>query len=533
MLILCVDAGSCSLVVVFHAQVDTVVFDKTGTLTAGKPQVTQVATLASDYTEQQVLQLAAAVEQQASHPLARAVVAAAAKAASAGQGAGLKLLRNAPGSPFGPGSHLADAAPLDPSSFTQQPGSGVLGSINGHPVFVGNLEWVEQQGALQSVPEHILRSSGSPSTRGSQGPPVDGPSHTTVYVGVDGCVVGTICMADAVRKEASATIEDLHAQGIRTIMLSGQSSDCSCAGTLLVPLPAAYLPQAARACYYVVAHEGALVGHRSTHVTGHQGAEESPFLRLSEHAIAMPFHCFTAYCVGAGDREASALEVAAQVGISAADVYAGVKPAGKASVIESLKAENLTVAMVGDGVNDTAALAAANVGIAMGGGVDAAAEVAKVVLLGDQVHQVSDAIHLSKKTMEKIKQNLAWAFGYNLVGIPLAAGALLPSMGIALTPSISGALMGLSSVMVVGNSLLLQLEANKLKGAGAYQGSSAGSSAVVQAGEGGDSGRHERLLQQLQESEEGLSAAKALSLPLAATGLSDVVAGRDQHQRST
>eukprot|EP00798_Chlamydomonas_sp_ICE-L_P017696 gene17696-24052_t len=166
----------------------------------------------------------------------------------------------------------------------------------------------------------------------------------------------------------------------------------------------------------------------------------------------------------AGDNMATALEVAAAVGIAKEDVYAHVKPAGKAALVERLRSQGSKVAMVGDGINDTAALAAANIGIAMGGGVDAASEVANVVLMGDQLYQVADAVDLSRKTMAKIRQNLCWALGYNLVGIPLAAGALLPSMGICLTPSISGAMMGLSSVAVVTNSLLLQLDVRNMRG---------------------------------------------------------------------
>jgi len=173
-----------------------------------------------------------------------------------------------------------------------------------------------------------------------------------------------------------------------------------------------------------------------------------------------------------------------------------------------------------------AALAAAHVGVAMGGGVDAASDVAHVVLMGDQLHQVgprtwqlpadfrspprglppvafpspppflpqidspdpsppqvADAIQLSKRTLAKIQQNLVWAFGYNLVGIPLAAGALLPTMGIALTPSASGALMGLSSLAVMGNSLLLQMEghAPSVVKVGPAAGAGGGGSTAVQA----------------------------------------------------
>ncbi|KAK9864697.1 hypothetical protein WJX84_012091 [Apatococcus fuscideae] len=159
-----------------------------------------------------------------------------------------------------------------------------------------------------------------------------------------------------------------------------------------------------------------------------------------------------------GDREAPAQAVAAAVGIPSDAVHAGVKPAGKAQLVQQLQKQGRCVAMVGDGINDAGALAEATVGIAMGGGVDAAAEVAGIVLLGDRVSQVLDAVQLSQATFAKIKQNLGWAFGYNIIGIPLAAGALLPSAGIALTPTVSGALMGLSSIFVMGNSLLLQLE---------------------------------------------------------------------------
>ena len=174
-----------------------------------------------------------------------------------------------------------------------------------------------------------------------------------------------------------------------------------------------------------------------------------------------------------GDRQETAESVGAAIGIAPEDIYGDVRPEGKAALIERLQSAaggGRKVAMVGDGINDAAALAMADVGIAMGGGVGAASEVASIVLLGDNPAQVCDAIELSKATFAKIKQNLGWAFAYNLVGIPIAAGALLPAMGVALTPSVAGGLMGFSSLGVMANSLALQLASKRL---GAFTGAGA------------------------------------------------------------
>ena len=163
-----------------------------------------------------------------------------------------------------------------------------------------------------------------------------------------------------------------------------------------------------------------------------------------------------------GDRQETAENVGLALGMNLEDIYGDVRPEGKAARVELLQSQGRKVAMVGDGINDAAALAQADVGVAMAGGVGAASEVASIVLLGDNPSQVVDSIELSKATFGKIKQNLGWAFAYNLVGIPIAAGALLPFTGLALTPSVAGGLMGFSSLGVMGNSLLLQLTSRKL-----------------------------------------------------------------------
>ncbi len=164
-----------------------------------------------------------------------------------------------------------------------------------------------------------------------------------------------------------------------------------------------------------------------------------------------------------GDTPESAGAVAKQLGLENADVMAGVLPAKKAAAIQELQAGgvgNLTtpqfVAMVGDGINDAPALSQADVGIALHSGTDVAMETAEIILMRDRLTDVVEAIQLSRATFNKIRQNLFWAFAYNTLGIPLAAGVLLPSLGFVLSPSGAAALMAFSSVSVVTNSLLLQ-----------------------------------------------------------------------------
>ena len=158
-----------------------------------------------------------------------------------------------------------------------------------------------------------------------------------------------------------------------------------------------------------------------------------------------------------GDRQAAVDAVASELGLGTDSVIlGGMLPGDKASQIEKLRAQGFTVAMVGDGINDAPALVAADVGVAVSRGMEATGNAAGVILLGDALSQVADSIQLGKNSLDKIRQNLGWALAYNAVGVPLAAGALLPAYGVALNPSAAGALMAVSSVAVVSNSLFLR-----------------------------------------------------------------------------
>ena len=159
-----------------------------------------------------------------------------------------------------------------------------------------------------------------------------------------------------------------------------------------------------------------------------------------------------------GDTASAAFVTAQQLGLTAADVFAEVRPEGKARTIELLQAQGCKVAVVGDGINDAPALAQADVGIGLHCGTDVAVETAQIVLMRNALMDVVESIDLGRATFNKIRQNLFWAFGYNTLGIPVAAGILLPTTGILLSPAAAGAFMAFSSVSVVTNSLLLRRE---------------------------------------------------------------------------
>ncbi|KAG6409149.1 hypothetical protein SASPL_132183 [Salvia splendens] len=344
------------------SSVNTIVFDKTGTLTIGRPVVKKVVTQGSqadkppelstefamlnsasnyNWSEVDILKLAAGVESSTIHPIGKAIVEAA-------------NARNC--------LNVKDGEVAE-GTFFEEPGSGAVATVDKKKVAVGTMEWVQRHGVVGDSPFHEAEEF---------------RNQSVVYVGIDGILAGVIYVEDQIREDARHVIESLTCQGINTYLLSG-------------------------------------------------------------------------------DKRSAAEYVASAVGIPRNRVFSGVKPDEKKNFISRLQEGQNVVAMVGDGINDAAALASSHVGIAIGGGVGAASEVSSIVLMQNRLSQLLDALELSRLTMKTVKQNLWWAFAYNIVGIPVAAGTLLPVTGTMLSPSIAGALMGLSSIGVMSNSLLLRM----------------------------------------------------------------------------
>jgi P-type Cu+ transporter len=382
-------------------RVDTVVLDKTGTITAGRMTLTDVVA-APGVLETELLRLAAVVESASEHPIAAAITAGAIARLATGPD---------PAPPVPTGS--APGYPQDWGYFSSK-------SAAKHP---------QSPAEAASWPEAASSAEGaSPSAVGALAPPwtpdVDDVSEFAAYPGL-----GVSAVA-----EGHAVLV-----GKRAWLAREWSLDIGPEPTELTELT----ERADRAeengqTAVFVAWDGRVRGVLTVADTIKPTAPAA-VTRLRDlglHPVLLT-----------GDNERAARAVARQVGID--DVIAGVDPGGKLAAIERLQARHRTVAMVGDGVNDAAALAQADLGLAMGTGTDAAIEAADVTLVGGDPRAVADAIALSRKTLRTIKANLGWAFGYNAAAIPLAASGLL-------NPTIAAAAMACSSLFVVTNSLRLR-----------------------------------------------------------------------------
>jgi Cu+-exporting ATPase len=314
-------------------QVDTLIVDKTGTLTEGRPRLQDVVAV-DGFAEDEVLRLAATLERGSEHPLAAAIVHGA-------EERGVQI-----------GQY---------TDFESVTGKGVRGRIGEQAVALGNRALMDALG----VPVDALAQRAE--TLRAEG-------KTAMFIAVDGEPAGLVAVADPIKETTAEAIRALHAEGIRIVMLTGDSLT-------------------------------------------------------------------------------TARAVAGKLGID--EVLAEVLPEQKAQKVKALQAEGRFVAMAGDGINDAPALAQAQVGIAMGTGTDVAMESAGVTLVKGDLRGIVRARKLSRATMANIKQNLFFAFVYNSLGVPVAAGALYPFFGILLSPMIAAAAMSLSSVSVVGNALRL------------------------------------------------------------------------------
>jgi Cu+-exporting ATPase len=316
------------------AKVDTLVVDKTGTLTEGKPSLTTVVPVPG-FDEAQLLHLAATLERGSEHPLASAIVK---------------------------GAQQRGAVLTEASGFKSVTGQGVTGRVGTAQVALGNAKLFEGLG----IDVAALVEKAEPLRREGQ---------TVMFVAVDGKAAGLLGVADPVKASTPEAIRELRAEGLRLVMLTGDS-------------------------------------------------------RTTAEAVAR------------------------KLGID--EVHAEVRPEQKSDWVKRLQGEGRVVAMAGDGVNDAPALAQAQVGIAMGTGTDIAMETAAVTLVKGDLRGIVRAQRLSRGTVHNIRQNLFFAFIYNVLGVPIAAGLLYPFFGLLLSPMIASAAMSISSVSVITNALRLR-----------------------------------------------------------------------------
>ena len=314
-------------------KVDTIVVDKTGTLTEGRPQLTECLP-ADGWTEDELLRIAAAVEQLSEHPLAHAIVSAA-----------RERTLNVPKA----------------EGFRSITGGGVEATVEGRTVLIGSPAlFAERKVHVGDAQAAELQAQG----------------QTLMFVAVEGQFAGLLAVSDPIKASTQEAVQSLHRLGLRIVMLTG-------------------------------------------------------------------------------DNERTAKAVAAQLGID--DFAAGLKPEDKHARVEAMRTGGKRVAMAGDGVNDAPALAAADVGIAMGAGADVAIESAGVTLVKGDLRGIARAVQLSRATMRNIRQNLFFAMIYNALGVPIAAGVLYPlSENLLLNPMFAAAAMSLSSVSVISNALRLR-----------------------------------------------------------------------------
>ena len=309
-----------------------VVLDKTGTITSGEPTVTDILP-AEGYSGDELMDLAAALEAKSEHPLARAIIKAAADS----------------------GRQTAEV-----SQFKALPGNGLSAVLNGKELYGGNHKFISN---ITEVPAGMVRQAEELAASGK----------TPLFFAAGGDLIGIIAVADVIKDDSYEAVREMRNMGIRVVMLTG-------------------------------------------------------------------------------DNERTARAIGKEAGVD--QVIAGVMPEGKESVIRQLK-EKGKVAMVGDGINDAPALTRADIGIAIGAGTDVAIDAADIVLMKSSLLDVPAAIRLSRATLRNIHENLFWAFIYNVIGIPLAAGVFISLVGWQLNPMFGAAAMSLSSFCVVSNALRL------------------------------------------------------------------------------